>query len=408
MIIDSKFFLIRRKTLMNRIPEGSAVFVFAGKSQAMSQDTDYRFLPDRNFYYLTGLSYENGKLILVKDKNGECKEYLFALPKDDLKERWTGKRLEFEKLSGMSGISLDDIYDIDEFEDKAYAISREHNVLFDSTSIAEEAKTFAASTDASDIGSILTSMRMVKTSEEIEAIKEAACITEDALKDMKSIIHEGSTELELYTKLEYEMARRGSLIPAFETIVSIDTNTFYLHHSDPDLDAVAHDGSMIQIDVGARVCGYCADISRVYFLCKNDMLKDDKRLELLDLIKRLRKASWEFIKPGESFKTLNAHMMEIVAEFLLRHNLIEQGYSKEDIRNYYWHNTSHHLGLDVHDISDRESLFEEGNCLAVEPGVYIKEWGIGFRIEDDVVVTKSGCELLSSGEDSLESVVAWV
>lgn len=393
---------------MNRIPEGTAVFVFAGKGRAMSQDTDYRFLPDRNFYYFTGLSYENGKLILVKDKNGECKEYLYALPKDDLKERWTGKRLAFSELSSMSGISENDIYSMDEFEDKAYEISREFEVLFDATSIVDEAKTFAASHNASDIGSVLTSMRMVKTKEEVNAIKEAALITEEALRDMKSIIHEGVTELELYTKLEYEMARRGSLIPAFETIVSIDTNTFYLHHSDPDLGAVAHDGSMIQIDVGARVCGYCADISRVYFLCDKDIDEDDKRVELHGLIASLRKACWDFIKPGETFKTLNNHIMEIVAQFLLKHNLIDEGYTLDDVRGYYWHNTSHHLGLDVHDICDREKAFEEGNCLAVEPGVYIKQWGIGFRIEDDVLVTKDGCELLSSGEDSLESCVAKV
>lgn len=393
---------------MNRIPEGSAVFVFAGKGRAMSQDTDYRFLPDRNFYYLTGLSYENGKLILLKDKNGDCKEMLFALPKDDLKERWTGKRMEFSDLSSLSGISENDIFDINDFEDKAYEIIRDYNVLFDSTSIVEEAKAFAAKNDASDIGSILTRMRMVKTSEEIESIKAAARITEDALSDMKSIIHDGSTELELYTKLEYEMARRGSLIPAFETIVSIDTNTFYLHHSDPDLEAVATDGSMIQIDVGARVNGYCADISRVYFLCKDEMTEDDNRKALHGLIKELRKASWDFIKPGETFKTLNSHMMKIVAEFLLKHGLIEDGYTTDDIREFYWHNTSHHLGLDVHDICEKEMPLEEGNCLAVEPGVYIKKWGIGFRIEDDVVVTSDGCELLSSGEDSLISCVAKV
>ncbi|MCQ2516363.1 MAG: Xaa-Pro peptidase family protein [Saccharofermentans sp.] len=393
---------------MNRIPEGSAVFVFAGKGKAMSQDTDYRFLPDRNFYYLTGLSYENGKLILIKDEKGDCREMLFALPKNDLKERWTGKRMEFSDLSSFSGICENDIYDIDEFEDKAYEIIRDYNVLFDSTSIVEESKTFAAKNDASDIGSILTHMRMVKTKEEIESIKAAARITEDALCDMKSIIRGGSTELELYTKLEYEMARRGSLIPAFETIVSIDTNTFYLHHSNPDLEAVSNDGSMIQIDVGARVNGYCADISRVYFLCKDDMAEDDKRLALHGLIKELRKAAWDFIKPGETFKTLNSHMMTIVAEFLLKHGLLEEGYTTEDIREYYWHNTSHHLGLDVHDICERDLPFEAGNCLAVEPGVYIKSWGIGFRIEDDVVVTDDGCELLSSGEDSLESCIAKV
>lgn len=409
MIISSEVFLRRREQLINRIPEGSAVFLFAGKGRAMSQDTDYRFLPDRNFFYLTGLSYEDGKLVLVKDEDGTSRTMLFALKKDKLIERWHGKRMTFEQLSGISGIPVEDIFDEAEFDEKVYPFVTGSKVMTDSTSIVPERSKFESTCGVyGDAGTLLTNMRMVKSGEEAQAISEAAVITEEALEEMKKIIRPGVTELELYTKLEYEMARRGSLIPAFSTIVSISTNAFYLHHSEPEDEAgiTAKKGDTIQIDVGARCCGYCADISRVYFVGEpDDEVFRERRDKLLVLIRKLRASAFEFIKPGETIATLNTQMKRITGEALHEWGLLSDGYTDEDIRKYYWHNTSHHLGLDVHDVCEREKEFAEGNCLAVEPGVYIEEWNVGFRIEDDVFVTADGCRLLSSGTDSDESVI---
>ena len=408
MKIDKSFYVNRRNELINRIPEGSAVFLFAGKGRAMSQDSNYRFLPDRNFFYLTGLSYEDGRLVIAKDKSGEVKTMLFALKRDDLIERWHGKRMSFDEVSQISGVDVNDIFDVGEFDEKVYEYLNGYVLLLDETSINEETHNFICSSEShTDVGPTLTSMRMVKLPEEVKCIEQAAEVTEAALDEMRKCSHEGATELELYTKLEYEMARRGTLIPAFETIVSIGTNSFFLHHADPEDEngVIAKKGDIIQIDVGARCCGYCADISRAYFVGTPDDEKENERREkLLSLIRDLRRNAFAFIKPGESFLTLNEKMRKITGEALHEWGILSDGYTEEDVRNYYWHNTSHHLGLDVHDIADREEKFREGNCLAVEPGVYIKEWGIGFRIEDDVLVTKDGCRLLSSGDDSDASV----
>lgn len=409
MIFHSEVYKLRREQLINRIPEGSAVFLFAGKGRAMSQDTDYRFLPDRNFFYMTGLSYEEGKLILVKEHDGEVKTILFALKPDDLVERWHGKRMPYDVVANISGIDVSDIHDVHDFDEYAYKYITEYRLLADGTSIAEECLKFIADHDAvDDIGSVLTSMRMVKSKEEADAIAEAAVITEESLEQIKPLVREGVSELEIYTRLEYEMAKRGSLIPAFATIVSVGTNSFYLHHSEPEDETgvTAKKGDIIQIDVGARCNGYCADISRVYFVgdCEDEVAAD-RREKLLNLIRTLRKEAFAFIKPGENITTLNKRMREITGETLMKWGLLEEGYTEDDVKKYYWHNTGHHLGLDVHDISEREKSWEEGNCLAIEPGVYIKEWGIGFRIEDDVYVTHDGCRLLSSGIDSDESII---
>lgn len=399
MAIDKSFFIQNRERLINRLPEGTAVFLFAGTKRPISRDSDSRFLPDRNFYYMTGLDYPEGKLIMTHDQT-----MLFAPVRDEMIERWRGKRKDFEELAAISGIAVEDIYPLGDFDEKKYAVLKDHaaNTAVDGTSIGEDTKAFRASLDVeTDIGDVLTAMRMVKSEEEIESIREAAKITEAAVKEMKEKIAEGATEIDLYTVLEYGMSRRGSLIPAFETIVSIGNNTFYLHHGDPEGDdgEKVTDGCQIQIDVGARFNGYCADISRVFFV--GGRKEDDKRYELLELIRALRKKAFETIAPGETFDSLNAAVRKECGIWLASRGLIPEDFTMDDVRKYYWHNTAHHLGLDVHDVTIKERPFEKGNCLAVEPGVYIPEWNVGFRIEDDVLVTDDGCELLSSGDDDI-------
>jgi Xaa-Pro aminopeptidase len=410
MGIESSFFKDNREAFLDRLPEGTAVFVFAGTARQMTQDSDYRFLPDRNFYYLTGIEVPSCKLMLLK-KEGECRLMLFVPPKDDFTERWHGRRRTPEEYAQISGIDVEDIYPENDFDDKKYEIFKGgYKVAYDGTSVSEINKQFMLTEEAVlDIGEILTRMRMVKKPCEIEAIRKAAKITEDALSDMKKLIAEGVSEYTLFTELTYQMAKRGTLIPAFETIVAIDGNAFYLHHSDPDGEdgPLVRKGGQIQIDVGARVDGYCADISRAYLIGGPEG-DDDKRYELLGLIRKLRREALAFIKPGVTWVALNEHIRSVAGSWLLEKGLLEEGFTDEDVKRYYWHNTGHHLGLDVHDISLRELPFEAGNCLAIEPGVYIPEWGVGFRIEDDVLVTEDGSEYISSGNDDLTDVLVEV
>ena len=408
MVIDSSFFKNNRQILSSRIPDDSALFVFSGAPSRITQDTDARFLPDRNFYYLTGISAQ-GFILLMTKIGGEVSEKLYIEdPKDRLKARWNGKRLSVEEIGAAGAFDSGTIVINNAFESESYMLIKEHKlkVLMDGSSIMEAPRLFRESLssitdDVIDIADILTSMRLIKDEREIDAIREAARLTEEALADTKKIIAPGVSEYDIYIKLEYEMARRGVLIPAFETIVSVGDNAFYLHHSVPEADRMVTPGCQIQIDVGARAGGYCGDISRVFFVGGGK----DKRYELYGLIKKLRNAAFDSIKPGETFASLNKVMYDIVGEFLVEHKILTEKHTEEDIRRYYWHNIGHQLGLDVHDVGDRNKPLEAGNCIAVEPGVYIPEWGTGFRIEDDVLVTETGCELLSSGSDDLEDIV---
>lgn len=417
--MDKKFFINNRKEFAMKLPDRCAAFIFAGECKAMSGDTDYRFLPDRNFYYLTGVSDDSLILLIVRDERfGEGFEVtLFAKEKNKLKERWTGKRPTFDELKEITGINrIESLEGVDQVVLEILKNS-EIKLALDGSSIMDGPRELRSkissyrSDEPVDVADTLIRMRMIKKPCEVQAIKEASKITENAIKYMRSMMADFSTidEYQMYVALEYGMTRQGSLIPAFETIVAVDDNVFYLHHSDPEKGKLLKNGHLIQLDLGARVDGYCADISRAIYAVNPDLtldpLKDERVHKLHSLIVKLRRTVYEEVKPGINFPKLNMIVRKVCGDWLVTEGLLDVNYTDEDVKRYYWHNTGHHLGLDVHDVCIKDMDFEEGNVLAIEPGVYIEEWGIGFRIEDDILVTKDGCELISSGLDDLEDFV---
>jgi Xaa-Pro aminopeptidase len=411
-VVSAASYRHNRERFAAALPDCTAALFFSGESKHMSGDTDYRFFVDRNFFYLTGL--ENPEYVLLIEKNdGIVSTKLYAPARDSMKERWHGKRMDFADIADIAGLAVEDVLDLEKYEEKEFELMKNEDIKIwlDKSSVMAKpgelkAKLEKNSRKVSDLSEITTALRLVKQPYEIESIKEAARITEEAIEEMKKIIRPGVSEYELYTKLEYEMARRSTMSFAFETIVSCGKNAFYLHHSEPEKtgDGIAQEGSMIQLDLGARVNGYCADISRVFFVGRPEN-GDDRRMKLLELIQALRKAAFGYIAPGKTFAGLNSQMYDIAGKWLAGQGLIPDNFTVEEVRQYYWHNTSHYLGLDVHDVGPRDKEFEAGNCLAVEPGVYIPEWDIGFRIEDDCLVTEEGCLLLSSGKDSPEGII---
>lgn len=411
-MVNPSFYVNNRERFAAALPDRTAALLFSGEEKQMSLDSDYRFFADRNFFYLTGLE-RPGFVLVIEKFDGKVTSKVYAPAHDSKKERWHGKRMDFADIAAIAGLDAEDVLDLEKYEEKEYELIRntDINIYLDASTVMSKSKELRKQIEkdgrkASDLSEITTPLRMIKSQHEIDSIKEAARITEEAIAEMKKLIKPGVSEYELYLKLEYEMARRSSMSFAFETIVSCGRNAFYLHHSDPerDGDGIAKEGSIIQIDCGARMNGCCADISRVFFVGKPEG-ENDKRILLLGLIQELRKAAFGFIAPGKTFAGLNSQMYDITGKWLAGQGLIPDNFTDEDVKCYYWHNTSHYLGMDVHDVGPRDKEFEAGNCLAVEPGVYIPEWDIGFRIEDDCLVTENGCQLLSSGCDSPEGII---
>jgi Xaa-Pro aminopeptidase len=411
-VVEPSVYRCNRERFAAALQDRTAALLFSGEEKHMSRDSDYRFFADRNFFYLTGL--ERPGFVLVIEKNGGIvSTHIYAPARDSMKERWHGKRMDHSEVAAATGLSEEDVLDLEKYEEKEFELIKDTDIkiYLDCSSVMDKPFELKKQIEKDgrkvcDLSEITTSMRLVKQPYEIDAIRNAARITEEAIEEMKKLIRPGISEYELYLKLEYEMAKRSSMSFAFETIVSCGNNAFYLHHSDPekDGDGIAKEGSIIQIDCGARMDGYCADISRV-FLVGAPGDEDDKRMKLLGLIQGLRKAAFAYIAPGKTFAGLNSQMYDIAGKWLAGQGLISDNFTVEEVRRYYWHNTSHYLGLDVHDVGPRDREFEAGNCLAVEPGVYIPEWNTGFRIEDDCLVTEDGCQLLSSGKDSPEGII---
>ncbi|MBR6960974.1 MAG: aminopeptidase P family protein, partial [Clostridiales bacterium] len=256
-----ELFTSNRSRFIDRLPDRTVAFLFSGEQARMSQDDEFPFLVDRNFYYLTGLEIP-GLILLICKNNGNLTTRLYAYAHDDYQERWHGKRPDFEDLSAVSGISVEDITDVERFDEDSYAFIKDAdlNIAIDGSSIMKAVRQFRkqvassrGNSDLVDIKDILTRMRLIKSNTEADLIREAARITEEAIAAMKCDIVPGVTEYELHTKLEYELKVRGSELFAFRTIVSAGDNAFYLHHDIPESGdkGTVRDGSFVQIDVGA-------------------------------------------------------------------------------------------------------------------------------------------------------------
>ena len=224
MVTGPEFFQNNRKAFAEKLPDNTAAFIFSGDEKKMCADTEYRFLPDRNFFYLTGLEKPD-LMLIIRKQDGVVTEWLFAPEHDSLKERWTGKRMDLSDIARISGVSEDNIRDRDDFADTAFNLASENKVrfAFDGSSVMQASKDFAdrdrkQGREPLDVSNIFTELRLVKNEAEIASIEEAARVTEESLAEMKKLIRPGVTEYELYAKLEYEMTKRSGMLFAFQTI----------------------------------------------------------------------------------------------------------------------------------------------------------------------------------------------
>ena len=441
MALNKEFYIRNRQKFASELPPNMAVFLFSGEAVCITPNNESEFIPDRNFYYLTGIEQEGACLIIttpprkasteafasgatseavsgalvgaLAEDSVTYSEKLFVLSKDDMQERWHGKRLTLEEYSDISGISVSDICDMDDsFDEYCYQyLSKDASawhIAVDKSSISKQASRFEqqvlaqANSDDNepiDISKIIEKMRTIKASCEIEAIAKARNIVLQAFEKLELDGSSLRSEYDVYATLQSALITGGSMVQAFMTIAAVDENCFYLHHSRPEKDKMIKPDSIMQIDIGARVDGYCCDLSRVFFAKEIgvnqgakeiDAIRMKRAEDLRILVDSLLDAAVDFIRPGVTLKELNMHMMELAEVWLKEQGLINE-LPNEEIKCYYWHNVAHHLGLETHDVGDREAPFEEGNVLAVEPGIYIPEWNVGFRVEDDVVVTSDGC-----------------
>lgn len=403
-MIEVEEYVQRRRNILEKMDNGSILILFAGQGRKRSGDANYPFEPNRNFYYLTGISQENSALMLVK-ADGEDSSYLFIDPKDEKVEKWLGIKLSLDEAREISGIqnvlvrnTLDGKLEAG-LKDMTYfgEIYKIYLDLEKELKIAEckstnqykdELQTKYPNIQFDDINQKMWELRMVKSPAEVEVIKEAIHTTDVGLKNVLRNLSAGRFEYNMRNIFEFNVFEMNCGL-AFDSIVAGGKNATILHY--PDAKDILHANDLILLDVGARKDYYSADISRTYPISGKF---SDLQKKIYSIVLECNKQTASFMKPGITLKEAQEFAKNYLAEECVAQGLLE---SKADIDKVYYHGVSHHLGLDTHDgpVETKEMPLKPGNVVTCEPGLYFKDLGIGVRIEDDVLITENGSEALS-------------
>lgn len=396
--MNKEFYVLNRQKLMQDIEDNSAVIMFAGEAPHMSADASYDFVPNRNFLYLTGIDKEQVILIMTKH-NGKVEETLFIEKSDPIMAKWVGERISKEEaieISGVEKIQFLDSFDgfvnmlgFGNYENLYLDLERRSWTSLQSIpqlfakNIAEKYPSFRIKNIYNDI----RDMRMIKSDGELDCIKKAVDITYEGIKTMMLNAKPGMVEYELEAYFDFELKRRGVKKHAFHTIAASGVNGTVLHYVDNN--SKIGDDDLILFDLGAQYNYYCGDISRTFPV--TGKFTERQRAVYNVVLKALTETT-KAVKPGIPFSKLNEVCKNVLIEGCKSLGLIKED---SEISKYYYHGVSHFLGLDTHDVGARDVDLKPGMVLTVEPGLYIEEEKIGIRIEDNVVVTEMGYEVLS-------------
>ncbi len=397
--MNNKVFIKNRKNLGDKLKDNSLLIMFAGSAPKKSADEAYPFTPNRNFYYLTGIDEEKVILMVLK-KEGTLKETLFIREADPVMEKWVGKTISSEEAKTASGIeSISYIKDFQKEVHNSLFNDDIENVYLDlekdswddlpnqNLYFAQELKSKYPNVKIENVYNEICQLRVIKSEEEIEEIRKAIEITRKGIEALMTNAEDGMKEYALEAHFDFVLKTHGVKDYAFKTIAAAGKNATILHYVDNCSDM--KDGDLILFDLGAQLNYYNADISRTFPV--NGKFTDRQK-QIYNIVLKTELEVIKAIKPGLPFAELNKIAKKVLADGLKAIGKIDKD---EELVKYYFHGVSHYLGLDDHDVGDRGMKLEPGIVLTVEPGLYIPEEGIGIRIEDNVLVTEQGAEVLS-------------
>ncbi|MDU5108007.1 aminopeptidase P family protein [Clostridium sp.] len=389
------FFKDNRHKVLNKIKDNSLLILFAGKAPKKTADENYQFTPNRNFYYLTGIEEEEHILVLSKI-NGEIKEYLFIKEVDAIREKWEGKTIRKEEVFNICGIEeVNYLGNFNSFIERTILNKEEVNIYLDlekenkSYNFIKEIKEKYFNINILNAYRLIGELRLIKTEEEVNRIRKAIAITIEGVKELMKNSKDGIKEYELEAYFDFICKKNGVKDLAFKTIAAAGKNATVLHYVTNDSEI--KDGDLILFDLGAQYKYYNGDISRTFPVSGKFT---ERQKEVYNAVLKVNERIISEMKPGVSFLELNKKAKEWIAEECVSLGLIT---NKEEVSKYYYHSIGHSLGMDTHDIEleNRNVIFKPGMVYTVEPGIYIEEEGIGIRIEDDVLITEEGHEVLT-------------
>lgn len=417
---EKQIYAARRAVFTEHMGEGVAIFPSSPMS-VRSNDTAYRYRQDSDFYYLTGFP-EPEALCLLSPQHESERFILFVRPRDKDKEVWTGRRFGAEGAKEVFG--ADAAYTIDKIDEILpqhlasaekvyYWFARDERMNAKILDLINRARMMRPRNGRGpmvliDPGEILHEMRLFKSEGELGLMQRAITASTAAHHAALTHTRPGMYEYEIEALLEAQFRRHGAVGPAYPSIVASGANATILHYIENSRQM--REGDLLLIDAAAEYENYCSDVTRTFPVGSrfSPVQKD-----VYSLVLTAQKEAIAMVRPGARFDDVHQRATEILVDGLKQFGLLT-GETKEIIekgehRKFYMHRTSHWLGMDVHDvgkykIGDDSRVLEPGMVLTVEPGIYIAEdaegvvdqfRGIGVRIEDDVLVTATGQEVLT-------------
>lgn len=400
--MNKTYFAGNRRRMYDLLNPGSLVAFFSGNELRKTIDEYYPFFASRNFVYLTGIEQKETILLAGKESSGACWERLYILPPDAMAERWTGRRLKPAEAEIISGIS--DIRYISEFESDFDRLvkSRAYEILYldlyrqNPADLDTAAHLFSGKTAVThpqlkieNSNPILRRLRTVKQPCEIEALRKAEEMTKSGILAMMKASRPGMYEYQYKAEFERALGQYGPQGPGFPPIISAGNNNFCIHYY--SYTGRAMDGDMILNDVGAKWNHMINDVSRG-FPCNGRFTEKQKLLYNCAL--QTSNYIFDLIKPGMKMADVDKTIREYNAQLLVDAGVLDD---VANVGKYMWHGGAHHIGYDVHDAVAMPEIITPNMTFCVDVGIYHEEWGIGFRVEDNCLVTETGCENLSAG-----------
>ena len=405
MNIPTRLFTGNRANLAAQLPPKTIAIFTANESMPRNGDQFFPFRQQSDFFYLTGINEENAFLLIAPDYPDEtCREVLFIEPYDEVKATWQGEMLDAKQASEISGIktvkgsdafygTLNDIA-FSGYGDTIFLNSYEYPkyecaVETVQQRFVKKIKEMYPMHHYGRTAPILNTLRMVKSEEEIAITQQACDITSKAFRRCLETVRPNMYEYQVQAEIEYIFKQNNATGHAYAPIIAGGKNACCLHYSKNQ--SILNDGDLLLFDIGCEYMNYSSDLSRT--IPVNGKFTPRQK-ECYNAVRRVMKEITKLYKPGGCINEINETTHRLMEQEMIRLGLFtEEDVKRQDPykpleRKYLMHGMSHHIGLDVHDSIDKFKPFEPGMILTCEPGIYIREEGIGIRIENDLLITE--------------------
>lgn len=421
--IDPALFIANRQKVFDLMDDGSVAVLFGSDAMHRNGDLAFPYRQSSDFFYLTGIEQE-GSVLLMCRSGKEHLAVLFIIEPNETMVIWEGRKLSQEQASQISGIKT--VLFSTQFDAQLATLTNDCRLIYLNKNENPRAKFDLPTSDErrgrelmdrlylhqyGRLAPLMTKARLVKSEIEIGLIRHACAITEQAFRRVLATTRPDMMEYEVEAEVWHEFIRSGAGGHAYEPIIAAGKNSCYLHYNTND--SQLRNGDLLFMDFGAEYANYAADMSRSIPI--NGKFSPRQR-QVYEAVLRVMGEAKKILCPGVTVKDYHKQVCEIMNRELIALGLYTEQDSLQSptdrpmYMRYYMHGTSHFMGLDTHDVGSKDIALQPGMVLSCEPGIYIREEGIGIRLENDILITETGCTDLMQNipihPDEIESLMA--